>query len=216
MTVRNVGGRCTDAPAPEGQPDVYDQAPRRNRLPVADEQEQHSYRTNPPPTNKQSAPEKRKSEARTEASARDQSAVADRPGAGLGTESGAPGHAAEDSQAELTQAEETLDGASAAQSFHGRGGPPARSRGSPLPADMDATFQQRWKEIQTRFVDEPRGAVEDADGSGGEPHEQLAEGFAKERERLEAQWGRGEDTSTEDLRVALQRYRSFFQRLLST
>jgi hypothetical protein len=88
--------------------------------------------------------------------------------------------------------------------------------GSLLSADMDATFQQRWKEIQTRFVDEPRGAVEDADGLVANLMTQLAEGFAKERERLEAQWGRGEDISTEDLRVALQRYRTFFQRLLST
>ena len=88
--------------------------------------------------------------------------------------------------------------------------------GSLLPADMDATFQERWKEIQTRFVDEPRGAVEDADGLVANLMQQLAEGFAAERERLEAQWGRGEDISTEDLRVALQRYRSFFQRLLST
>jgi hypothetical protein len=88
--------------------------------------------------------------------------------------------------------------------------------GSLLPADMDATFQQRWEEIQTRFVDEPRGAVEDADGLVANLMQQLAEGFAKERERLEAQWGRGEDISTEDLRVALQRYRTFFQRLLST
>jgi hypothetical protein len=65
---------------------------------------------------------------------------------------------------------------------------------------MDATFQERWKEIQTRFVDEPRGAVEDADGLVANLMQQLAEGFAKERERLEAQWGRGEDISTEDLR----------------
>ena len=43
----------------------------------------------------------------------------------------------------------------------------------------------------------------------------LAQGFAAERERLEQQWGRGEDVSTEDLRIALQRYRGFFQRLLS-
>jgi hypothetical protein len=85
-----------------------------------------------------------------------------------------------------------------------------------LSADTDAVFQQRWKEIQTRFVDEPRGAVEDADGLVANLMQQLAEGFAKERERLEAQWGRGEDISTEDLRVALQRYRTFFQRLLST
>ena len=72
------------------------------------------------------------------------------------------------------------------------------------------------EEVQTRFVDEPRGAVEDADGLVATLMQQLAEGFAQERERLEAQWGRGEDISTEDLRVALQRYRSFFQRLLAT
>jgi hypothetical protein len=69
--------------------------------------------------------------------------------------------------------------------------------------------------VQTRFVDEPRGAVEDADGLVANVMKQLAEGFAQERERLEAQWDRGEDISTEDLRIALQRYRSFFQRLLS-
>ena len=67
-----------------------------------------------------------------------------------------------------------------------------------------------------RFVDEPRGAVEDADALVANVMQRLAEGFAQERERLEAQWGRGEDISTEDLRVALQRYRAFFQRLLST
>ena len=67
-----------------------------------------------------------------------------------------------------------------------------------------------------RFVDEPRGAVEDADALVATVMQKLAEGFAQERERLEAQWGRGEDISTEDLRIALQRYRSFFQRLLST
>ena len=42
----------------------------------------------------------------------------------------------------------------------------------------------------------------------------LAEGFANERERLEKQWDRGDNVSTEDLRIALQRYRSFFDRLL--
>jgi hypothetical protein len=105
------------------------------------------------------------------------------------------------------------------------GAPPADTRSSadtsgseaPLvPPDMGVTFQQRWEVIQTRFVDEPRGAVEDADGLVANLMQQLAAGFAKERERLERQWDRGEDISTEDLRVALQRYRSFFQRLLST
>src|ERR671932_748571 len=86
---------------------------------------------------------------------------------------------------------------------------------APLLADAEG-FQARWEEIQVRFVDEPRGAVEDADALVATVMQRLADGFARERERLEAQWGRGEDISTEDLRVALQRYRSFFQRLLST
>ena len=84
-----------------------------------------------------------------------------------------------------------------------------------LPTEASSNFQLRWKEVQTRFVDEPRGAVQEADGLVANVMQQLAEGFAQERERLEAQWDRGEDISTEDLRVALQRYRSFFQRLLS-
>jgi len=86
---------------------------------------------------------------------------------------------------------------------------------APLRPDGEG-FQSRWEEIQVRFVDEPRGAVEDADALVATVMQRLAEGFAQERERLEAQWGRGEDISTEDLRIALQRYRSFFQRLLST
>jgi len=86
---------------------------------------------------------------------------------------------------------------------------------APLLPDGEG-FQSRWEEIQVRFVDEPRGAVEDADALVATVMQRLAESFASERERLEAQWGRGEDISTEDLRIALQRYRSFFQRLLST
>jgi hypothetical protein len=82
--------------------------------------------------------------------------------------------------------------------------------------DESDEYQRRWEQIQGRFVDEPRGAVEDADALVATVMQRLAEGFAVERERLEAQWGRGEDISTEDLRVALMRYRSFFQRLLST
>jgi hypothetical protein len=64
-------------------------------------------------------------------------------------------------------------------------------------------------------VDEPRRTVEQADQLVAQVMQRLAEGFAAERERLEQQWGRGEDISTEDLRVTLQRYRAFFQRLLS-
>jgi hypothetical protein len=64
-------------------------------------------------------------------------------------------------------------------------------------------------------VDEPRKAVEQADALVAGAMQRLAEVFAEERFRLEGQWGRGADVSTEDLRLALRRYRSFFGRLLS-
>ena len=76
-------------------------------------------------------------------------------------------------------------------------------------------LRTRWKEIQTAFVDEPRKAVEQADGLVASAMKRLAEVFAQERSGLEQQWDRGDNVSTEDLRVALQRYRAFFDRLLS-
>jgi hypothetical protein len=76
-------------------------------------------------------------------------------------------------------------------------------------------FQSRWFAIQTRFVDEPRHAVEEADQLVAAAMKRLAEVFAGERQNLEKEWGTGDDVSTEDLRVAFRRYRSFFDRLLS-
>jgi len=90
------------------------------------------------------------------------------------------------------------------------------SNAEPLFPTTDAeTFRGRWTEVQTGFVDEPRHAVEQADGLVAEMMKQLAEVFADERSKLEEQWSRGDDISTEDLRQALRRYRSFFDRLLS-
>jgi hypothetical protein len=84
-----------------------------------------------------------------------------------------------------------------------------------LEDDATTDVQTRWREIQGSFVDEPRRAVEDADALVADLMQRLADGFAQERSRLESQWDRGDEVSTEDLRVALQRYRSFFDRLLS-
>jgi hypothetical protein len=84
-----------------------------------------------------------------------------------------------------------------------------------LVADKSQEFRSRWDTIQTSFVDEPRPAVERADSLVAEVMQELARTFAEERQKLEAQWGRGDNVSTEDLRIALQRYRSFFSRLLS-
>ena len=82
-------------------------------------------------------------------------------------------------------------------------------------ADEGRGFRARWDGIQTGFVDEPRAAVEQADALVGEMMKRLTEVFTQERGRLEGQWTRGQEASTEDLRVALKRYRSFFERLLS-
>ena len=76
-------------------------------------------------------------------------------------------------------------------------------------------LRSRWSNLQAEFVDEPRRAVEGADQLVATVMQRLAEGFAKERNSLEKQWASGETASTEDLRMALQRYRAFFNRLLN-
>ena len=76
-------------------------------------------------------------------------------------------------------------------------------------------YRSRWEAIQTGLVDEPRAAVEQADALVSQLVTQLTQVFARERATLEGQWTTGDDVSTEDLRIALRRYRSFFHRLLS-
>src|SRR3954471_17977645 len=93
--------------------------------------------------------------------------------------------------------------------------PVADDDGPLLPESQGSELHARWEAIQVRFVDDPRNAVEEADALVASTMQQLADGFASAREDLEGQWSRGEDISTEDLRVALQRYRSFFRRLLA-
>jgi len=84
----------------------------------------------------------------------------------------------------------------------------------PLIPDV-AIHRQKWESIQARFVDEPNESVKEADGLVAEVIQQLATRFAEERQKLEKQWQASGQASTEDLRVALQHYRSFFQRLLA-
>ena len=92
---------------------------------------------------------------------------------------------------------------------------PAAEREPLLPSDQSERFTSHWQEIQTSFVDRPRDAVAEADALVADLMQRLAASFSKERERLESQWDQGDDVSTEELRVALTRYRSFFDRLLS-
>jgi len=92
----------------------------------------------------------------------------------------------------------------------------ATQQQTPLFVGTDAErFRSRWTTVQTGFVDEPRKSVEQADALVAEVMQKLAQVFADERSRLEKQWDRGAETDTEELRQALRRYRSFFDRLLA-
>jgi hypothetical protein len=101
------------------------------------------------------------------------------------------------------QESETLDRAAAV------------SKPMPLFSESEmGEFRSQWSKLQTGFVDEPRRTVEEADKLVAAVMQRLAQGFANERSGLEKQWESSDNVSTEDLRLALQRYRSFFDRLL--
>jgi hypothetical protein len=86
--------------------------------------------------------------------------------------------------------------------------------GALIAVEAGADFRARWKVVQGDFIDEPRKAVTDADSMVGEVLDQLAETFRQQRKSLEQNWA-NDESSTEDLRIALRRYRTFFDRLLS-
>ncbi len=109
--------------------------------------------------------------------------------------------------------------AASAQSSEAQAEAPAERRTDDsdtlFPANEAGTFRTRWSDIQTGFVDEPRNAVQQADSLVAEVIQKLAASFAQERSKLEKQWDTGDNVSTEDLRMAVRRYRSFFNKLLS-
>jgi hypothetical protein len=86
---------------------------------------------------------------------------------------------------------------------------------TPLLQPEDAkAFERRWEDVQVSFVDQPRSALQEADDLVDEVMKRISQRFADERSGLEGQWAQGGEASTEDMRVALQHYRSFFNRLL--
>jgi hypothetical protein len=106
--------------------------------------------------------------------------------------------------------------ASGVSAAGGATAPATEEQAAPLLSTDEAKdFRSRWDAIQVGFVDEPRRAVEQPYSLVAGAMKRLAEMFAKERAKLEGQWDRGDNVSTEDLRLALRRYRSFFGRLLS-
>jgi hypothetical protein len=105
----------------------------------------------------------------------------------------------------------SVDNAARANTAEGN----ALSSGPLFPEDELHNFRAQWDRVQASFVDEPRQAVQQADSLVANVVKRIAEQFAEERSRLEQQWDRGDDVSTEDLRQGLRRYRAFFDRLLS-
>jgi hypothetical protein len=89
------------------------------------------------------------------------------------------------------------------------------STGRSLFADDLSGLRSRWDDVQAGFVDDPKDCVQKADALVADVVERLTTGFSEARSRLEAQWDRGEEASTEDLRQTLKRYREFFERLLA-
>jgi len=83
-----------------------------------------------------------------------------------------------------------------------------------LPEQSATQAGERWRQVQAAFVDDPRKAVTEAHELVGELTQRIVDAFARERAELERQWSSGDNVSTEDLRVCLQRYRAFFSRLL--
>jgi hypothetical protein len=81
--------------------------------------------------------------------------------------------------------------------------------------DECQSLRSQWESLQAGFVDEPRQAVEQADRLVTEAIDELAKGFSSQRQGLERQWHGENEASTEDLRQAFRRYRSFFERLLA-
>ena len=81
--------------------------------------------------------------------------------------------------------------------------------------DEAKKFRSRWLAIQSKFVDDPSASVKQADDLVSDGIKSVTMNFSNRRIALEKQWNGEENTSTEDLRMAIKRYRSFFDRLLT-
>jgi hypothetical protein len=91
-----------------------------------------------------------------------------------------------------------------------------QEQGSFLPDDRMSSLRERWTDVQAAFVDNPQQAVQQAHQLVADLVNELTQTFTQERTNLESQWKGGGAADTEALRIALQRYRAFFNRLLGT
>lgn len=116
---------------------------------------------------------------------------------------------------EVQSAEFTLSSRDESQNGSNQPGGQPGIPGSLFSPEQSSELQVEWEELQVGFVDDPQEAVKQADQLVATALERIAASFAQERKRLENQWSRGDDVSTEELRIVIQRYRTFLERLLS-
>jgi hypothetical protein len=116
---------------------------------------------------------------------------------------------------DMPRDEETVDEGTMEEREPAREEATVESGGGLFVADRATELRRRWMDVQARFVDDPRSAVKEADGLVGEVIADLTTSFREERARLDEELGGGEQLDTERLRVAVRRYRSFFERLLA-
>lgn len=90
-----------------------------------------------------------------------------------------------------------------------------QAMGALFPQGELQQFRVRWDQVQASFVDDPRRSVQEADNLVASVVKRIADQFAEQRGKLEGQWSRGDDATTEELRRSMRQYRAFFERLLS-
>ncbi|OBJ12350.1 hypothetical protein [Mycobacterium colombiense] len=153
----------------------------------------------------------------TDSDQESQPAVAEAPQASDRTESFAPAEPSAPADAPSPAVDEESNRSQVASAGRSTGGTADESSTEQmLFADADlADLRARWAGVQAAFVDDPKDCVQKADALVSDLVDQLTKGFAGARARLEEQWARGEQASTEDLRLALMHYREFFERLLA-
>jgi hypothetical protein len=88
---------------------------------------------------------------------------------------------------------------------------PELTLASPV-ADDSTSADARWHEILAMFVDDPRSSVELAAGLVDDSAEALVT-FVQERQHALLSAWQGDDAGTEEMRIALQQYRTFWNRI---
>ncbi|WP_437724192.1 hypothetical protein [Sorangium sp. So ce861] len=97
-------------------------------------------------------------------------------------------------------------------------GEPWPERSPVLTPDEARELSERWSAIQAGFIEAPRLSVEQADALLAEVIQRVAQSFREERGELQRllDGAPGQpEASTEELRLALRRYRSLLGRLLA-